>query len=203
MSLALLNLTMTSPPTATPDSMDTAAFPDRHRRKPSLTTLPTEIRLQILSEAIPTYIPIPASQCPSAPIHGPNPLLRVSRQIRAEALTFRQPTLTAVVHVDDLDAQVGRRNVEERNLFERILVLGAEGSARDVYASLRECWMEVDRVELPAGFVDDEEGGGGGGQNLQQADQARPSERAMCYSVRGACTAWSHYPWYMQAGYVE
>lgn len=155
----------------------------------TLSTLPTEIRLQILAAATPSCIPIPASQCPLAPLHGLNPLLRVSRQIRAEALTIAQPAVTAIVHVSNLDAEVGRRNVEERDLFQRIVVLGVEDGGKDVYASLRDCWVEVTPVAVPV--MEEEEG---------RWSVRRLAGDMVCYSVRGACTAWSHYPWYMQAG---
>lgn len=148
-----------------------------------LTTLPTELRLQILSTAVPSTLPTPAWQSPSTPLHGVNPLLRVSRQIRDEALSLPQPTSVVVVNMADLDRDVGRRNVDERDLFRRLMVRGIkdDDAAKDVEAMLRECWMLVQRVDL-------------------RASDEEFEEDAVCFQVRGACTAWSHYPWYMQAG---
>jgi hypothetical protein len=163
--------------------------------KASLAGLPTELRLQILAEATPQLHATPASESPSMPLHGLNPLLLVSRQIRQEALTLQQPTAVTIVHVSDLDREIGRRRVEERDWFRKLLVRGLahEDRAKDVEAKLRECWTLVERVELPYEMdtkaLWEREGPSSG-----------PMEIAACFNLRGACTCWSYYPWYMQAG---
>jgi hypothetical protein len=163
--------------------------------KASLTGLPTELRLQILIEATPRYHTTPASESPSMPLHGLNPLLLVSRKIRQEALTLQQPTAVTTVHVTDLDREIGRRRVEERDWFRKLLVRGLanEDRAKDVEAKLRECWTLVERVELPCEMdtkaLWEREGPSSG-----------PMEITACFNLRGACTCWSYYPWYMQAG---
>ncbi|KPI38878.1 uncharacterized protein AB675_5732 [Cyphellophora attinorum] len=163
--------------------------------KASLAGLPTELRLQILAAATPQLHTTPATESPSMPLHGYNPLLLVSRQIRQEALTLEQPTAVTTVHVSDLDREIGRRRVEERDWFRKLLVRGIanEDRAKDVEAKLRECWTLVERVELPYD---------GDGKTTLELEGVgfQATEIAACFNLRGACTCWSYYPWYMQAG---
>lgn len=157
--------------------------------KASLTSLPAELRLQILSESTPCYHTTPARQSPSSPLHGANPLLLVSRQIRDEALTLRQPKSFTIVHVNDLDREIGRRKVEERDWFSKLMVIGIadEDGAKDVEAKLRECWTLVKRIEMPSECEDD---------CLESLSEKGATfyRGAACFNVRGACMCWSYYP---------
>lgn len=103
-----------------------------------------------------------------------------------------QPIAVTVVHVNDLDREVGRRNVEERDLFQKLLVVGLDGEdgARDIEIKLKECWMMVERAELPADWEGDIlDGRVGAGQIVENS--------MACFKVQGACMCWSYYPWYV------
>ena len=57
--------------------------------------------------------------------------------------------------------------------------------------------MYVQRAELPSEWEHDYIDA-----YRKQRGDATKSEEAVCFDVRGACTCWAYYPWYMQAGYV-
>jgi hypothetical protein len=184
---------------------------------PTLLTLPLELRLEILSFSFPSTIPIPAHEYPCSLRHGPTPIARVCRQLHTETLTLPRPTVTVSLDISDLDRQIGRRRVEERNWFRRVRIEGVKrGSETEVESRLRECWMLVKRREgdspaedravarasLDSGYVSTAES-----ENGEAATTAAKEDGEVLvtldFEVEGACTIWSHYPWYMQAGYGD
>jgi hypothetical protein len=193
----------------------------------TLLDLPLELRLEILSLSLPETIAIPAHEYPCSLLHGPTPIARVCQQLRTEVrLLPHRPTVAVSLQLDDLDRQIGRRRVEERNWFRRVRVYGVKpGSEGEVESRLRECWMLVKRREtsssaedngkdvavararasLDSGYVSTTESEVGAETTTSSSKDGEDEEKtiALDFDVEGACTIWSHYPWYMQAGYGD